>query len=82
MKSVFEQVLKIFRNVLDDPELELAANMVADDVDDWDSLTHIQIIVATEKLFKIKFTALEIREFKDIGHFCSEIQRKLDESWK
>ena len=80
MEPVFEQVLEIFRDVLDDDELELAANMVADDVDDWDSLTHIQIIVAAEKHFKIKFTAQEIREFQNVGHFCSEIQRKLDAS--
>ena len=80
MKLIFDQVLKIFREVLDDEELELTANTVAEDVDDWDSLTHIQIIVAAEKHFKIKFTAREIRGFQNLGHFCSEIQRKLNES--
>ncbi|MEY3368777.1 MAG: hypothetical protein RI973_1932, partial [Bacteroidota bacterium] len=46
-------------------------------VDEWDSLTHIQLIVATEKHFGIKFTAAEIQSFRDVGHYCSEISRKL-----
>lgn len=75
--EILAQVNDIFKDVLDEDDIVLAPETTAADVDEWDSLTHIQIIVATEKHFGIKFTAAEIQGFRNVGHYCEEIQKKL-----
>ena len=75
--EILKQVNQIFIDVLDNENIALKRETVAKDVEEWDSLTHIQLIVAVEKNFKIRFTTAEIQGFKNVGHFCDEIQRKL-----
>ena len=53
--EILNQVTRIFRDVLDNPGIVLAHETTADDVDDWDSLTHIQLVVAIEKHFRNNF---------------------------
>jgi acyl carrier protein len=64
VRDVFQEV---FRDVFDDPTLDVTDNMTADDVDGWDSLTHINLIIALEKRFRIKFATAEISRLKDEG---------------
>jgi acyl carrier protein len=75
--SVLEQVNEIFRKVLDTPALVIGAATTAKDVPEWDSLTHVELIVAIEKQFKIKFTAREVRKFQNVGEMCETIAQKL-----
>jgi len=77
-QDILQKVNDIFIDVLDDEDITLTRETTAKDVEDWDSLTHIQLIVAVEKKFKIKFTSLEIQGFKNVGHFCSEVKKKLE----
>ena len=77
--EILKQVQDIFRDILDDEEIVLEDSTTADDVEGWDSLTHIQLIVAIEKQFKIKFTSKEILSWRNIGemldsiaHYCSD----------
>ena len=77
IEEILSQVNDIFKDVLDDDDIVLKPETTAADVDEWDSLTHIQLIVATEKHFGIKFTSTEIQGFQDVGHYCGEINRKL-----
>ena len=76
-QEIITQVTEIFRDVLDNPEIVLNEATTAMDIEEWDSLNHIQLIVAIEKHFKVKFTSAEISGFKNVGEMCQTIQNKL-----
>lgn len=74
--SVFEEVKAIFRDVFDDEEMEVTPEMTARDYDDWDSLAQIQLIVAAERRFNVKFTTEEMKNLKNVGDFVQRIEEK------
>ena len=76
-EALLEQVQEIFRDVLDDEEIVLQDISTAEDVEGWDSLTHIQLIVAIEKHFKIKFTSKEILSWKNVRELVDCLAAKL-----
>ena len=77
----FEEVLKqfnaIFIDVLDEDDIVLTMETSAEDIDDWDSLTHIQLVVGIEKHFGVRFTAAEIDSYKNVGEMCHGVIEKL-----
>ena len=75
--EIMQKLTGIFREVFDDDELVLTEATTADDVDEWDSFNHINIIVATEAGFRVKFQTAEIEGLKNVGHLVALIQRKL-----
>ena len=77
IQEAINQVQEIFRDVLDDDELEVSYKTTAEDVDEWDSLNHIQLVVAIEKHFSIRFSASEIQGFSNVGEMCDGIINKL-----
>lgn len=74
--QIIGEVQEIFREVLDNDEIVLASETTADDIEEWDSLTHIQLIVAIEKHFKIKFTSKEILSWQNVGEMIDCIATK------
>jgi len=64
MDSLLPEVQEIFRAVFDQPGLIITRESNASTVDDWDSLTHINLVTAIEKSFKIKFALGELQELK------------------
>jgi acyl carrier protein len=58
-------------------EVALTDSTTADDIEEWDSLSHVQLVVAIEKAFGIKFTALEIMKWKNVGELVDSIAQKL-----
>lgn len=76
-EQIVKELTTIFRDVLDNDSIALTNTTTANDIDEWDSLSHIQLIVAMEKHFKIKFTSAEIREWKNIGELANSIAAKL-----
>jgi acyl carrier protein len=76
-EEILKRVNQIFRSVLEDDSLVIENETTADDVDDWDSLNHIVLVVEIEKQFGIKFTANEILSFKDVGEMNEAIKKKL-----
>ncbi len=77
VNEIISQYQEIFKDVLDNDDVVLKYETTAADVEDWDSLSHIQIVVAIEKHFKVKFTTAEIREFKNVGEMCEATLKKL-----
>ena len=75
--NVKETLTEVFQDVFDDEELELFDEMTAEDVEEWTSLTHIQLIVAVEKKFGVKFTTVEVMKLKNVGEFIALIEKKL-----
>ena len=75
--QIMAEVQDIFRDVLDNENILLVDDTTANDVEEWDSLTHIQLIVAIEKHFKIKFTSMEILSWKNVGEMVDCINRKF-----
>ena len=75
--QILEELQEIFREVLDNEEIVLASETTADDIEEWDSLTHIQLIVAIEKHFKIKFTAKESLMWENVGDVVITIENRL-----
>ncbi len=66
----------IFRDVLDDDSITLTESTSAKDVPGWDSISHVLIVVAIEKKFRVKFTAGEIQKLKNVGDLAALVQSK------
>lgn len=66
----------IFRMVFDDDGIEIERDMTANDIDGWDSLSHVNLITAVESKFKIRFTHKELLTLKNIGDLLDHIERK------
>lgn len=67
----------IFRDLFDDEQILLAPETNADDIDEWDSLNHIRLMIEVQKAFGVKFSASEIGKLKDVGSLVELIQKKL-----
>lgn len=74
--EILKRIQAIFQDVLDNEDIELNAETTAEDIEEWDSLSHIQLIVAIEKEFKIKFTSKEILSWKNVGEMIECIMLK------
>jgi acyl carrier protein len=84
MNGVRERLQMVFRTVFNDDAITLRDEMSANDIEDWDSLQHINLIIAVEKSFGIRFATAEISGLKDpgqnVGTFAQLIERKLKTS--
>jgi acyl carrier protein len=80
MEEIRKQVQEVFREIFEDPELSLSDHMTAEDIDGWDSLKHIDIIIALEKRLKVKFATAEISRLKEdgsnVGNLLELVARK------
>ena len=78
--QILNEINNIFKDVLDNDEVTVNPKTTSDDIDEWDSLTHIQLIVAIEKKFKLKFSSTEISNWKDVREMIISIENKLNNS--
>ena len=76
MSETIIKLQDIFRDLFDEDDLELTNETSANDIDDWDSITHIQLLVLIEKELNVKFTSAEIHNFKNVGDIVECIEKK------
>ena len=74
--QVLKETNDIFIDLFDDDTILLAYETTASDVEEWDSLTHIQLVVAIEKHFKLRFTSKEIQSWQNVGEMLDCILSK------
>lgn len=77
-EDVFEKLNLVFREVFDDESIKVCDATTAKDIEDWDSLEHINLIVAVEKCFSIKFNMGEVTSMKNVGEMVDLILAKLN----
>ena len=75
-EQITETLTEIFEDVMDLDDLTLTAATTADDIEEWDSLSHVRLIVAVEREWGISFTNAEIEGFKCVGDLVSAIEAK------
>lgn len=77
-EEIFEKLNEIFRDVFEDDTLEVDDNTVADDVDGWDSLSHLSLINEIEMEFDVKFTMGEIQNSQNVGELVDALCGHLE----
>ena len=75
--DILQKVSEVFIDNLDNDNIVLTEQTTADDIEEWDSLTHVQLVVAVEKKLKIRFNAKEIQSWKNVGEMIDSISNKL-----
>jgi len=76
-ESVFKGVQDIFRDIFDEDDLIISESTSSKDIEDWDSLNHINLVSAIEKEFKIRFALGELMTLKDVGAMIDLMLEKL-----
>lgn len=74
--QIYSQLTTVFENVFDE-EIEVAPELSAKDVDGWDSLTHIRLLLTTERSFNIKFSTSEIGKLENVGDLVALIKKRV-----
>jgi acyl carrier protein len=76
-EEIFDGVQDIFRDIFDENDMIIENTTSSDDIEDWDSLNHINLVSAIEKEFKIKFALGELMTLKDVGAMVDLMVEKL-----
>jgi acyl carrier protein len=77
--EVYTRLTVVFRDVFDDESLELRPAMTAKDIAGWDSFNHINLILATETEFGVKFGTAEVESLQNVQSFADLVQAKLQQ---
>ena len=77
--NILEAMQQIFRDVFDDEGLVIDNETSAEDIEDWDSLAHINLVISMEKEFKVKFSLLELANLHNVGDMADLIGQKLQQ---
>lgn len=76
--DILAELAPIFREVFDDDAIVITRTTTADDIDAWDSLSHMNMVMAVEVKFKIRFALGELPTLKNVGDLADLVQKKLD----
>jgi acyl carrier protein len=76
--NIHEQLTEVFRNVFADDSIEIKPETTVNDIEGWDSLSHVNLIIAIELKFGFEFTQNEIRSFSNVGEMEKCITQKVN----
>jgi acyl carrier protein len=74
--QIYARLTKIFEDVFDEDSIQVTPELSAKDVDGWDSLAHIRLILTIERAFKIKFSTSEVGKLQNVGELVALIQAR------
>jgi acyl carrier protein len=74
--KIYGRLQEIFGDVFDEDDLKISPDMTANDVEEWDSLNHIRMIVAVEEQFGVKFSSAEVGSLNDVAELARLIKSK------
>jgi acyl carrier protein len=74
--AIYARLTEIFQDIFDDDSVTATPALTAKDVDGWDSLTHIRVMLAVEKVFKVKFSTSEIGKMEKVGDLVTIIKAR------
>jgi acyl carrier protein len=74
--QIMGRLTKIFQDVFDEDSIKVTPELSAKDVDGWDSLTHVRLMLTVQKAFKIKFSSSEIRKLEKVGDLVRLISER------
>ena len=74
-EQILEKLTQIFQDVFDDEDIALTPNSTAHDIDEWDSLNQIKIILACEKAFDVKLNARDINTLENVGAMLEHLEK-------
>ena len=77
MPDLLPEIQQIFRDIFDDDSLVITPESNASNVEDWDSLNHVNLVTAISKKYHIKFGLAELQELKNVGDMIKLIEKKL-----
>jgi len=78
-KDIFNKVQGIFSDVFDDENLEINNSTNSEDVEEWDSLNHIQLVLSIEKTLNVRFKTGEIQSLKNVGEMVNLLEEKIND---
>lgn len=77
-KEIFKKLTVIFRDVMDNDEIILEDSTSANDIEEWDSLAHVQLTEKIQDVFGIKFSAKEMASWVDVGEMVDFMEKQLN----
>lgn len=77
-QEIMKEVVNIFKEVFDDENLNIVEETNSDDIDDWDSIEQINLLISMEKRFRIRFVINEIANLSNVGDMVDLIERKIN----
>ena len=75
--EIYAKITSVLRDVLENDTVEAKPEMTANDVEDWDSFSHIRIVLGVEQAFGVKFSTPEIAQFENIGQLADLVAEKI-----
>lgn len=76
-EEIYSKLTDVFRDVFDNAEIVLSDTTTADDIDGWDSLENVILVVAIEKMFGIRLTMPELNGLENVGQMVDVIEKKV-----
>ncbi len=76
VEDILNKMTSIFHDVFDNDDIVVTPSLTAEDVPEWDSLTHVRLILAVQKAFNVKFSAAQIASLKNVGDLMDLIRAK------